>query len=1244
MKNRETISYSTIVHKPSCKLFGSDKILESSCKNYNCHSGQSLVFNINNPDKFDFIPMQPYHNLNHDEPNMFQSVNEISMSENLRAPIQVQKNFSIPGNSQLNFAVPLSFVLEHLNLKKENYSEYLFRPTKHTEELLNDYTELWTTQPDESNSLVFQLKNRNSHSVDFKVADFLGFVYPVKEVKGRLKEIDKKNLHDYYKYVYPELDLNKPVVVSSKSFDKIEYSVNDEVTNLGQDLGFCKGLPEPIEITDLTDETERFEKFDKFDSKTDFFSPASLKPSNVPLIYETSCTSRGKKFPLRITHGFHNPVARWIFIQAVEKHKKVFFCDPDAFLPCIRNYVAKANLKPDAIFKNSKVKNMGPAHRSALDELTDAMFRRGIVVESNSPYCQKVLIIDKDNGAVEDESKRRYRFVLSCVQLSKNSVPMAIQVDSPRNQLLDIPSSHDCFSKTDLKDGYFQLKLDPKDRKFFAFKNSKNQTFEFTRVVQGFRSSAHALLQANKTNFSPKICKHLNLKYFFDDFLQSSQGQINGAINAAAFLERLETCGYTISAEKSRFGFSSATFCKMVVEKDHVEISKTHKEAVNNIAEPNSSESLRSFIGLVTFFAPYIIGFSEIMNPMMQSLNSEFREGKWYWGPEQKRAFRHIKDQINRSVGLQKPDLEAGAYPLELWTDASKFCIAQILVQRSRKDGIKRLIDAKSRRLNKNEVSKSIFRKEALSLFCGLTHWKHLLINQKTPVEIYIDSRSIWSAIENSKTSSSLAQLISDIQHNINPCTIHWQDTKSHSLCDFFTRCFDDGNKRAEKTRELKLLGITIPEIDDISDPPRVRFLRNRTVNDPNAQPAPSIPADNPSIENPDSVELPFNNEENSNDDKSSETSESFEPPFNNYDDVDPVPSMNQIVSLRDRFYPRQNFIDAQIDRINGRGKSDYERAEIMHRYYHVSPENLVEIWPNLKRSESTAIRDSCTGCFNFPEMSRHPRFKTQIHLPYMPNQLVSIDICKVSNHQLGECLLTYDLYSKYIRVQPIASKDTKTILNALFRLYPSGFPQAFKSDNFSSFRDELFIAKLNEMGSFVYPIIAYQSNASNAEYAIRNFKQQTKYIKNKGQIWSSFENLHIIQKKLNSMQLKDYFDQRSTASNVHFSGFYDPKVAAGLKANNPFSKKSNSQTFSHKKYQSAIKNFNNKIDELNEKNSPKIYKKYSPGKNCVFRAQGKKSTELKKGTILEVSPPEIIIKDSVTGNVINRSCEDVFL
>ena len=41
---------------------------------------------------------------------------------------------------------------------------------------------------------------------------------------------------------------------------------------------------------------------------------------------------------------------------------------------------------------------------------------------------------------------------------------------------------------------------------------------------------------------------------------------------------------------------------------------------------------------------------------------------------------------------------------------------------------------------------------------------------------------------------------------------------------------------------------------------------------------------------------------------------------------------------------------------------------------------------------------------------------------------------------------------------------------------------------------------------------------------------------------------------------------------------------------------------------------------------------------------KGKKSTELKKGTILEVSPPEIIIKDSITGNVINRSCEDVFL
>ena len=185
LKNRETISYSSVVHRPSCKLFGSDKIVESSCKNHSCDSGQSLVFNINNPDKFDFIPMQPYHNLNLDEPNMFQSVNEISMCENVRAPIQVHKNFSIPSNSHINFSIPLNFVLEHLNLKKDSYSEYLFRPTKHTEDLLNDFTELWTTQPDESDSLVFQLKNRNSHSVEFKVADMLGFVYPVKRIYAK---------------------------------------------------------------------------------------------------------------------------------------------------------------------------------------------------------------------------------------------------------------------------------------------------------------------------------------------------------------------------------------------------------------------------------------------------------------------------------------------------------------------------------------------------------------------------------------------------------------------------------------------------------------------------------------------------------------------------------------------------------------------------------------------------------------------------------------------------------------------------------------------------------------------------------------------------------------------------------------------------------------------------------------------------------------------------------------------------
>ncbi|KAG1301530.1 hypothetical protein G6F64_011715 [Rhizopus arrhizus] len=113
--------------------------------------------------------------------------------------------------------------------------------------------------------------------------------------------------------------------------------------------------------------------------------------------------------------------------------------------------------------------------KKAIEEEVQKMLKSGVIVPSNSDWCSPVVLIKKPDGS--------FRFCVDYRGLNK--VTKKDKYPLPRiDELLDKLHGAKYFSTIDLKSGYWQLPLDPKDAKKTAF-IANGSLYEFTVMPFG---------------------------------------------------------------------------------------------------------------------------------------------------------------------------------------------------------------------------------------------------------------------------------------------------------------------------------------------------------------------------------------------------------------------------------------------------------------------------------------------------------------------------------------------------------------------------------------------------------------------------------------------------------------------------------------------------------------------------------------------------------------------------------------
>ena len=400
--------------------------------------------------------------------------------------------------------------------------------------------------------------------------------------------------------------------------------------------------------------------------------------------------------------------------RLIVKHRKVFALKGD---PLGRTDIVKHVIKTENVPPIKQAPRRVPIHQEEVVEsnMRD-MIEDGVIQPSESPWASPVVLVKKKDGTC--------RFCIDYRRLNEVTIKDAYPLPRIEDNL-DCLTGSKYFTTLDLKSGYWQVEMseDSKEKTAFA---SKYGLYEWNVMPFGLTNAPatfQRLMEKVLFGLQWKICA-----LYIDDVIVMSNTIEEGIERLDVVLTRLASAGLKLKPSKCDLLKKSVTFLGHVVDEHGIRTDPAKVDKIVNWPVPTDLSSVRSFLGLASYYRKFVKSFAAIANPLteLSKKNVEF-----VWGEQQNVAFETIKDAIAKSTALAFPTKENDKYILD--TDASAFAIGGVLSQIQ--DGVERPLAFGSRCLNDAERNYCVTRRELLAVVYYITkEFKHYLLNAKVKV------------------------------------------------------------------------------------------------------------------------------------------------------------------------------------------------------------------------------------------------------------------------------------------------------------------------------------------------------------------------------------------------------------------------------------------------------------------------------------------------------------------------------
>uniref|UniRef100_A0A1B6GZR8 RNA-directed DNA polymerase n=1 Tax=Cuerna arida TaxID=1464854 RepID=A0A1B6GZR8_9HEMI len=676
------------------------------------------------------------------------------------------------------------------------------------------------------------------------------------------------------------------------------------------------------------------------------------------------------------------------------------------------------------------------AHQDAVLQELQRMEQLGIIERSNSTFINPIIPVVKKSGEI--------RLCLDARKINQLITP-DYECNRSVNELLAKACNSKWLTSIDLTASYWQIPLDAKSRQYTAFQ-FRGKTYHYKVTPFGISTSQAALVRALDKVFNDEV-ENFTLIYV-DDICIISPSFIDHLTHIDYILKKLTEAGMTVKFSKSTFCQNSIPFLGYTLTESGLCMDSSKIKPILDFPSPTNRKQLKSFLGCINYYNKFIDHYAEAVQPLLRLTS---KKTKFIWTSKDEAAFNNIKRLFLHTNILHHPDINKTFY---LQTDASDYAIGGHLFQ-LKENGDKTAIVFISRALQSAELRYTTTEKELLAIVYCLQKTRYLILG--TRLKILTDNHAITFLKTCRLLNNRLTRWILAIQEynfEIEHC------------------------KGAENSTADALSRIVHPDTSSTHHPPQeltINYIRR--ISDPHLRSAlsnlPELQSDDPLLR------IPYANLK-------------LDPDAPLYQQTSEKYKLDKGILYKKH---RNNWLIAVPESIINR-----LIWECHHFYLHCGAKKCFSIlqecfiFKNMGRKIRTTLAtcDSCQRC----KTNQHPPQGLAKGITCnQKNDHLAIDIIGPLPTSIGNVkylLITLDIFTKFVKLYPMRTANTRTIINKLFghHFINYGAPKKIQSDNGSQFKSKAWLKKLKENN--IIPIFSpvYYPSYNMAERPIKEVKR----------------------------------------------------------------------------------------------------------------------------------------------------------
>ncbi|GFW73730.1 retrovirus-related Pol polyprotein from transposon 297 [Trichonephila clavipes] len=225
-----------------------------------------------------------------------------------------------------------------------------------------------------------------------------------------------------------------------------------------------------------------------------------------------------------------------------------------------------------------------------IDYHIDKMLRDGTICPINSPYASPVVLTRKNNDLPPDYPEA-YRFAIDYRKLNAITKYPRYPLPVIDDLLTNIPHTN-VMSTLDLRSGYFQLAISPKDIEKTAF-ITRNGTFAFLRMPFGLSGAAPNFQRAIDIILQPVIGRFVSV--YMDDVIITSPSFKDHLDHLTRIFTLLRDAGLTLNKEKCHFARDKLKYLGLIISKEGIETDNKKIRAITEMKPPKNNREFKLF-------------------------------------------------------------------------------------------------------------------------------------------------------------------------------------------------------------------------------------------------------------------------------------------------------------------------------------------------------------------------------------------------------------------------------------------------------------------------------------------------------------------------------------------------------------------------------------------------------------------------------------------------------------------------